>query len=78
LRRQRKVFVTKKTVVTGGWTHLHVAVILDMGSCPNIIQVVTLRRLRYVWDLESTGYGKMHTGLWWVLGRENISLGNLQ
>jgi hypothetical protein len=34
------VFGTKKKGVAGGWTHLHVAEILDKNSYPDIIQVV--------------------------------------
>jgi hypothetical protein len=48
--------------VTGGWTHLHVAVILDKNSYPNIIQMVSLRRLSYVWDLEVWAIGKCVQG----------------
>jgi hypothetical protein len=64
LRVWRKVLGTKKTGVTGGRTHLHDAEILDKISYPNIIQVVSLRRLIYVGNLEIMGYKKVYTGLW--------------
>ena len=58
------MFCTKKTGVAGGRTRLHDAEILDKNSYPNIIQVVGLRRLIYVGDLEIMGYKEIYTGLW--------------
>lgn len=40
---------------------MHVAVILDKKSYPNIMQVVKEWRL---------SYGEMYTGLWWVSVKE--------
>ena len=42
---------------------MHDAEIQDEKSYPNIIQVVSLRRVSYMGDLEIMGYKKIYTRL---------------
>jgi hypothetical protein len=37
----------------------------DLYSLPNIIQVITLRRMRWEGHVACMGKGEAHTGFWW-------------
>jgi hypothetical protein len=43
----RRIFVPKRDKVTGDWRKLHNEELNDLYSSPNIVWVITLRRLRW-------------------------------
>jgi len=57
------VFGAERKEVTGGRAHLYDAEIQDEKFYPNIIQMVSLRRVSYRGDLEIMGYKYLYTRL---------------
>ena len=48
----RRMFGLKRDEVTGEWRKLHHEELTDLYSLPNIIQVIKLRRMRWVGHVE--------------------------
>ena len=44
--------------VTGEWRKLHNEELSDLYSLPNIVRVVKLRRMRWVWHVARMGEGR--------------------
>jgi len=60
----RRIFGPRRDEVTGEWRKLHNEKLNDLCSSPNTVQVITLRRMRWV------GYGAYmghRRGVFWVL-----------
>jgi hypothetical protein len=53
----RRIFGTKTDSVTGEWSRLHNEELCDLYSPPNVIQVISSRRMRWV-------------GQWHIWGQE--------
>jgi len=54
----RRVFGPKRDEVTGEWIKLHNEELSDLYSLPNIVQVVTSRRMRWVGHVAHMGEGR--------------------
>jgi hypothetical protein len=59
------IFGPKRDSVTGEWRRLHNEELCDLHSSPNVIQVINLRRMRWVGHVARMGTGEVHTGFWW-------------
>jgi hypothetical protein len=51
----RKIFEPKKDEVTGGWRKLHDEDLHNLYSSPNIIKIITSRRMRLAGDVARMG-----------------------
>jgi hypothetical protein len=51
----RRIFVTKRDEVIGEWRKLHDGEFHDLYSSPNIVRVITLRRMRCVGHVAHMG-----------------------
>jgi hypothetical protein len=51
----REMFGPKRDEVTGEWRKLHNEELTDLYSLPNIIQVIKLRRMRWVGHVAHIG-----------------------
>jgi len=61
----RRIFGPKRANVTGEWRRLRNEELCDLYSSPNVIQVVSLRIMRWVGHVAHMGTGDVHTGFWW-------------
>ena len=52
----------KRDKVTREWRKLHSEELTDLYSSPNIIQVIKLRRMRWMGHVVCMGRGDVHTG----------------
>jgi hypothetical protein len=59
----RRIFVPKRNKVTGEWRRLHNKELYALYSSPNIIRVITSRRLRWAGHVVRVGRGEVRTGL---------------
>jgi len=57
-----RVFGSKRDEVTREWRKLHNEELRDLYSLPNIVQVIKLRRMRWVGRVVHLGKGKVCTG----------------
>jgi hypothetical protein len=51
----RRIFGAKRDEVTGEWRKLHNEELNDMYCSPNIVRVIKLRRMRWVWHVARVG-----------------------
>ena len=51
----RRIFGSKRNKVTGEWRKLHYGELNDLYSLPNIIQLITSRRMRWAGHVTSMG-----------------------
>jgi hypothetical protein len=59
----RKIFGPKKDEVTGQWRRLHNKELCDLYPSPDIILVITSRRIKWAEQVARTGH--VHTGIWY-------------
>jgi len=60
-----RIFGPKRDDVTREWRKLHYEELNDLYSLPNIVRVIKLRRIRWVWHVERMGRRDAYTGFWW-------------
>jgi hypothetical protein len=61
---QRRIFKVKRDEVTGGWRKLHNEEFHNLYSSPNIIRMITSRRIRWARHVAPIGNNKVHAGFW--------------
>ena len=60
----RRIFGPRRDEVTREWRRLHNEELNDLYSSPNIVQVIKLRRMRWVGDLARMGGEETYAGFW--------------
>jgi hypothetical protein len=70
----RRIFGPKRDEATGEWRRLHNEELNDLYSSPNIIRVITSRRMRWAGLVARMGKKEVHTGFWWGDLREGDHL----
>jgi hypothetical protein len=61
-RALRRIFVTKRVEVTGGWRKLLDKELRDSYSSSSTIRVIKSRRMRWVWHVVGVGRRGTHVG----------------
>jgi hypothetical protein len=61
-----KSIILKREEGTSEWRKLHNVELSDLYPSPNIIQVFTLRKMRWAGYVACMGRGVVHAGFWWV------------
>jgi hypothetical protein len=72
----RRMFGPKRDKVTGQWRKLHNEELSDLYSSPNIVRVITSRRMRRVGYVTCMGKEEAYTGFWWENVKERDQLGD--
>jgi hypothetical protein len=67
----RRIFGSKRDEVTGEWGELHIEVLNDLYSSPNIVRVIKSSRIRWAGHVERMGRGELYAGFWWGNLRED-------
>jgi len=70
----RRIVGPKRDEVTGEWRQLHNEELNYLYSSPNIIQVIKLRKIRWVGHVAHVGRVEVFTGFWWGNLRERNHL----
>jgi hypothetical protein len=68
-RLLRRIFGPKREE-DGCWRKLHNDELHSLYSSPNIVKVITLRRMRWAGHVARMGRGEMFTGFWF--GGQNV------
>ena len=63
-RALKRIFGPKRDGVTGEWRKLHNEALNDLYSSPNIVRVITARRMRWAGHVARTEK-EVCTGFWW-------------
>jgi hypothetical protein len=58
LNPTNNVFLSKRDEVTGEWRKLHNEELYDLYCSPNIVRVITSRRMRWVGNVVCMGAGR--------------------
>jgi hypothetical protein len=66
----RRIFGPKRDEVTGEWRKLHNEVLHDLYTSPNIVRVITSRRMRLAGHVARIGRRVTCIGFWWGNLRE--------
>jgi hypothetical protein len=61
----RRIFCPKMDEVSGEWRKLHNEELNDLYCSPNIILVITSRRIRWAGNIARMGKEVVYTGFWW-------------
>jgi hypothetical protein len=61
----RKIFGPKRDEVTGEWRKLHNKELNDLYCSPNIVRMITLRRLRWAGHIARMGDRMGAYRVWW-------------
>jgi hypothetical protein len=61
----RRIFGPKRDEVTGEWRRLHNEELHDLYSSPNIVRVITPRRMRWAGHVARMGRRGACIGFWW-------------
>jgi hypothetical protein len=61
----KKIFGPKREEVTGDWKKLHSEKLHGLYPSPNIIRVLTSRRMRYAGHMALVGGRDVYTGFWY-------------
>jgi len=69
----RRIFGPKRDEVTSEWRKLEREEFNDLYCSPNI-QVIKLRKMGWVRQVECMGRGEVYSGFWWVNPRERDHL----
>ena len=73
----RRIFGPRRDEVTGEWRRLHNEELSDLYSSPNIVRVITSRRMRWAGDVARIGEERVRIGSWWGNRRERDHWGDL-
>jgi hypothetical protein len=65
----RRIFGLRRDEVTGGWRKLYIEELHTCYSLPNIIKVITSRRMKLAEDVVLRRKG-MYIGCWWESQKE--------
>jgi len=73
----RRIFGPRRDEVTGEWRRLHKEELNNLYSSPNIVQVITSRRMRWAGHVARIGEERRCMGSWWGNWREIDHWGDL-
>jgi len=73
----RRIFGPRRDEVTGEWRRLHNEELNDLYSSPNIVWVITSRRMRWAGHVARMGEERGCVGSWWGNRREGDHRGDL-
>jgi len=71
----RRLFGPRRDEVTGEWRRLHNEELNDLYSSPNIVRLITSRRMRWAGHVARMGEERGCEGFWWGNWREREPLG---
>jgi len=71
----RGIFGAKRDEVTGEWRKLHNEELNYLYCSPDIVRVMTSRRMRWEGHVARMGRGEAYSGFWWGILRERDHLG---
>ena len=66
----RKIFGSKKNVVTGEWRRVHHEELYDLYSTPDVIRMIKSKMIRWAGHMARVAERRMHAVFWWVNLRE--------
>jgi hypothetical protein len=66
----RRIFGPKRDEVMGEWRKIQNEELHDLSSSPNIVQVIKIRRMRWVRHMASMGESRGAYRVWWGNLRE--------
>jgi hypothetical protein len=69
----RRLYGPKRDEVTVEWRRLHNVELSDFYSLPNIVRMITSRRIRWAGHVARMGRGEVYTGFWWGNLRERTT-----
>ena len=72
-----RIFGPRRDEVTGEWMRLHNEELNDLYSSPNIVRVITSRRMRWAGHVAHMGVERVCIGSWWGNRREGDHWGDL-
>ena len=73
----RRIFGPRRDEVTGEWRRFHNEELNDLFSSPNIVRVMTSRRMRWAEHVARMGEERGCIGSWWGNRRERDHWGDL-
>ena len=73
----RRIFGPRRDEVTGEWRRLHYEELNDLYSSPNIVRVITLRRMRWAGHVARMGEERGRIESCWGNRREGDHWGDL-
>jgi hypothetical protein len=69
----RRIFVSKRGEVMGGWRYAHNEELHNLYTSSSIIRMIKSRRTRWAGHAARMGKRGMHIGFWWEARRKETT-----